>query len=181
MKLAYHYDYESHAFTGTSQIQKVAGYDEYIVPQFATWNTTPEFDEETEQAKFDVKNQKWFVEFKPVVVTGYHKQTHQLKVFDDASLVTDEYTLEKPSTRWDEWTNGAWVTNLRKIYISDYAQVDATRESLYRAQTDPLENEARRLERSGATAQELQVYYDRIDDLVAKIKADNPWPVNPEV
>ncbi len=56
------------------------------------------------------------------------------------------------------------------------AQVDATRAELYRTQVDPLELEARRLERQGATPEELQIIYDRIDSLTEKIKADNPWP-----
>ncbi|EEX94350.1 hypothetical protein VIA_001508 [Vibrio orientalis CIP 102891 = ATCC 33934] len=95
--------------------------------------------------------------------------------------IKDGFTLDEPTSEYDERINGTWVTDLSKKYIAEYAQVDATRESLYRSQTDPLENEARRLERSGATVQKLQVCYDRIDELVAKIKADNPWPVNPEV
>lgn len=123
----------------------------------------------------------WQVKTRFEKVIAYHKQTQQPKQFDDKSLVADEYTLIKPSTKYDDWIDSAWVTDISKKYIADYAQVDAIRESLYRTQTDPLENKTRRLERSGTTAQELQVYYDRVDELVAKIKADNPWPVKPEV
>jgi hypothetical protein len=111
MKIAYYYDYKTRIYQGESQIHKVAGYDEYILPQFSTWVAKPDFNEETEQAKFDVENQKWLVELKPVEVTAYHKQTHEFKVFNDSSLVTEEYTLEKPLTQWDEWVEGSWATN----------------------------------------------------------------------
>ena len=85
MKIAYHYDYKTFIYQGESQIHKVAGYDEYILPQFSTWVAKPVFDAETEHVKFDVKNQIWLVELKPVEVTAYNKQTHESKVFDDAS------------------------------------------------------------------------------------------------
>ncbi|OEE30737.1 hypothetical protein A1QO_15505 [Vibrio genomosp. F10 str. ZF-129] len=178
MKVAYHYDPKTLVYLGKSNVDNIAGYEDYILPQFATWVATAEFDEKTEQAKFDVQNQKWLVEPKPVEVTAYHKQTHESKVFDDASLVTDEYTLEKPSTQWDEWINDSWVTNLSNKYIHDYAQVDATRSTLYTQLTDPLESELARKARQGKT-DEVQVLSNRINELEAKIKAENPYPEAP--
>ncbi|NOH35619.1 hypothetical protein [Vibrio chagasii] len=178
MKIAYHYDYKTLVYQGESQIHKVAGYDEYILPQFSTWVPKTDFDEETEQAKFDVNDQNWVVELKPVKVTAYHKQTHESKVFDDASLVTGEYTLEKPLTQWDEWIDDSWVTNLSNKYIHDYAQVDATRSALYTQLTDPLESELARKQRQGKT-NEVQILSDRINELEAKIKAENPYPEAP--
>ncbi|NRF28921.1 hypothetical protein [Vibrio coralliilyticus] len=178
MKIAYHYDYNTLIYTGESQIHKVSGYDECILPQFSTWVVKPTYDEETEQAKFDVKNQKWHVELKPVEVTAYHKQTQESKVFDDASMVAGEYTLEQPLTQWDEWINDSWVTNVSNKYIHDYAQVDATRSALYTQLTDPLESELARKQRQGKT-DEVQMLSERIDELEAKIKAENPYPEAP--
>lgn len=178
MKTAYHYDYKTLIYQGESQIYKVTGYDEYILPQFSTWVANPDLDEETEQAKFDVKNQKWLVELKPVEITAYNKQTRESKVFDDASLVTDEYTLEKPLSQWDEWIDDSWITNLSNKYIQDYAQVDATRSALYTQLTDPLESELARKQRQGRT-DAVQVLSDRINELEAKIKAENPYPEAP--
>lgn len=178
MKLAYQYDYKTLIYQGESKVHMVAGYDEYILPQFSTWVAKPDFDEETEQAKFDVKNQKWLVELKPVEITAYNKQTRESKVFDDTSLVTDEYTLEKPLTQWDEWIDDSWVTNLSNKYIHDYAQVDATRSALYTQLTDPLESELTRKQRQGKT-DEVQVLSDRINELEVKIKAENPYPEAP--
>ncbi|CAK2903221.1 Tail fiber assembly protein [Vibrio crassostreae] len=178
MKIAYHYDYKTLIYQGESQIHKVAGYDEYILPQFSTWVAKPDFDEVTEQGQFDIKNQKWLVELKPVQVTAYHKKTQELKVFADASLVSGEYTLKKPSTQWDEWINNAWITNKSDKYIHDYAQVDATRSALYTKLTDPLESELARKQRQGETG-EVQVLSARINALEAKVKAENPYPTPP--
>lgn len=178
MKIAYHYDYKTLIYQGESQIHKVAGYDEYILPQFSTWVAKPAFDEEDEQAKHDVKNQKWLVELKPIQATAYHKKTQEPKVFADASLVSDEYTLKKPSTQWDEWINDAWVTNQSNKYIHDYAQVDTTRSALYTKLTDPLESELARKQRQGET-DEVQVLSDRINELEAKVQTENPYPTPP--
>lgn len=182
MKRAYHYDYKTLIYQGESQIYKLTGYDEYILPQFSTWLEKPTFDDETEQAKFDVKSQKWLVELKPVQVTAYHKQTHESKVFDDASLVTDEYTLEKPLTQWDEWINDAWVTNESNKYIAEYNQVDDARRSAYFQMVTPLIDEAKikrdliNTPESIAEAGELeqQALAARL-----KIQSENPWPTPP--
>lgn len=178
MKIAYHYDYQTLIYQGESQIHRVTGYDDYILPQLSTWVTKPIFDEETEQAKFDATNQKWLVELKTVEVTAYNKQTRESKVFDDTSLVTDDYSLEKPTTQWDEWIDDEWITNESNKYIHDYAQVDATRSALYTQLTDQLESELARKQRQGK-ADEVQVLSDRINELEAKIKAENPYPEAP--
>jgi hypothetical protein len=78
-----------------------------------------------------------------------------------------------------EYVDGIWVMDSSDKYIAEYAKVDTQREALYRKETDPLENEARRLERSGANAEQLNVYYERINELVDKIKTENPWPTPP--
>lgn len=178
MNIAYHYDYKTLIYQGESKIHKLTGYDKCILPQFSTWVAKPDFNEETEQAKFDVKKQKWLVELKPVAVTAYHKQTYEAKVFNDASLVKDEYTLEKPSTKFDEWINNTWVTNLSKKYIHDYDQIDNVRRNRYSQICDPLVAEAniKRLQGNEAEAQELEA-----QALAAwqEIHDDHPWPDNP--
>ncbi|MFS1922427.1 hypothetical protein [Vibrio lentus] len=180
MKIAHHYDYKTLIYQGQSKIHKVAGYDEYILPQFSTWVSKPAFDKVTEQAKFDVKNQKWIVESKPVEVTAYNKQTHESKVFDDASLVTNEYTVEKPSTQFDEWINSAWGTNQSNKYISEYDQVDSTRRAAYREISDPLYMEAWRKESKGLT-DEAAAFRRQADAAVELIQAENPWPTPPQL
>lgn len=180
MKIAYHYDYKTCIYQGESQIHKVAGYDESILPQFSTWVAKPDFDEETEQAKFDVKNQKWLVEPKPVEVTAYNKQTHESKVFDDASVVTDDYTLKKPSTQWDEWIDNTWVTNQSNKYIAEYDQVDSQRRAAYREVSDPLYMEAWRKESKGLV-DEAAAFRQQADAAVELIQAEHPWPTPTEV
>ena len=175
MKIAYHYDYKTFIYQGESQIHKVAGYDEYILPQLSTWVTKPVFDEETEQAKFDTTNHKWLVELKNVEVTAYNKQTRESKVFDDTFLVTDDYSLEKPTTQWDEWIDGSWITNLSNKYIAEYDAVDARRRMLFAEICDPLKMEALDMQFDGKheEAKELQRQARAAKE---KIKLDNPWP-----
>lgn len=178
MKIAYHYDYKTFVYAGERQIQKVAGYDDYILPQLATFLELPEFDSETEQARFDEQNQKWTVDTKFVEVTAYHKQTHEPKDFDDASLITDEYIKGEPATQWDEWTNGAWVTNESNQHIAEYNQVDNVRRGLYVQMCDPLIAEAniKRLQGFDVEAQAIEA-----QALAArgKIQTDHPWPTPP--
>ncbi len=180
MKIAYHYDYKTLIYQGESQIHKVAGYDEYILSQCATWVVKPEFDEATEHAKFDATNQKWLVELKPVEVTAYNKETLESKLFDDASLVTDDYTLEKPSTQWDEWIVDAWVTNESNKYIAEYDRVDDKRRGLYTIMCDPLKMEALDLIDLGKNEEAAQLKQQAIA-AKKKIKEENPWPTPPEV
>ena len=178
MKIAYHYDYKTLTYQGESQIHKVAGYDKYILPQFATWVAKPDFDKETELAKFDVKKQKWLVELKPVEVTAYHKQTRKPKVFADSSLVTDEYTLKKPLTQWDDWFNNDWVTNESDKHIAEYNQVDDKRRALYSQMCDPLKMEAIDLMDEGKEAEAFELKR-QAQAAKQKIKTENPWPTPP--
>lgn len=178
MKTAYHYDYKTLIYQGESQVHKVTGYDEYILPQLSTWVAKPTFDEETEQAKFDLKNQKWLVELKPVEVTAYNKQSRKPKVLDDASLVTDQYTLEKPFAEFDEWINDHWVANENNKYIAEYDAVDTKRRCLFAEMCDPLKMEALDMQFDGKheEAEELQRQARAAKE---KIKLDNPWPERP--
>lgn len=180
MKIAYHYNYSTLVYAGKSEVHELAGYKEYILPQFATWTAIPEFDQETEQAKFDVENHQWFVELIFVKITVYHKQTQKQKEFDDKSLVTTDYTVKKPLTPFDEYVSGKWVTNLSNKYIAEYDQVDSARRAAYREVSDPLYMEAFRKESQGF-AEEAMAYRNQADAAVVLIQAEHPWPTPPEV
>ncbi|AIW21142.1 hypothetical protein F0267_13985 [Vibrio coralliilyticus] len=176
MKIAYHYAPQTFLFAGTSQVHKVTGYDDYVLPQLATWLDLPEFIGSKQQLRFSVENQQWYIEDKPIEVIAYLKtDSSKTRAFTDKSVVTDDYTLVEPTTLFDEWINNVWVTNLSNKYIHDYAQVDATRSALYTQLTDPLESELARKQRQGKT-DEVQMLSERINELEAKIKAENPYP-----
>ncbi|MEZ9673707.1 hypothetical protein AB4282_20390 [Vibrio lentus] len=180
MKIAYHYNPESGVFSGESSVNKVSGYNDHIKPQCSTWVSPPDFDEETEQAKFDGVHQKWIVELKHVEVTAYHKQTQEPKQFDDVSLIADDYTQEKPLTQWDEWNGTTWVTNQSNKYIAEYDQVDSARRAAYRNVSDPLYMEALRKEARGLT-DDAADFRNQADAAVELIKAEFPWPTQVEV
>ncbi|PMM19531.1 hypothetical protein [Vibrio lentus] len=178
MKTAYFYDCDTFEYIGQRPVHKIDGYDDYLLPQLATFIEVPEFNSETEQAKFGEQSQTWTVEPKFVEVTAYHKQTHEPKDFDDASLITGDYTKDEPATQWDEWINNAWVTNQSNKYIAEYDRVDNVRRGLYAQMCDPLKMEAMDLMDEG---QETEARQLKLQALAAKqkIKAENPWPTPP--
>lgn len=100
------------------------------------------------------------------------------EVVSELGPIKEGFTPDKPLTDFDERIEGVWVTNLSNKHIHDYAQVDATRSALYAQLTDSLENELARKQRQGKT-DEVQVLSERIDELEAKIKAENPYPEMP--
>ncbi|MEZ8603638.1 hypothetical protein [Vibrio splendidus] len=178
MKTAYFYDCDTFTYIGLRPVHKIDGYDDYLLPQLATFIEVPEFDSETEKAKFDEQSRKWTVAHKFVEVTAYHKQTHETKDFNDSSLITDDYTKDEPATPWDEWINNAWVTNQSNKYIVDYDRLDNVRRGLYAQICDPLIAEAniKRLQGFDVEAQaiEAQALAAR-----AKIQTEHPWPTPP--
>ncbi|HDB1442978.1 TPA: phage tail protein [Vibrio cholerae] len=180
MKTVYHYNHATRLYVGKSIVSRVAGYDSYIVPQFATLVVPPEFDDTVEQARFDLKSGTWVIEPKLIKVTAYLKSdcTKQ-KEFDDVTLVTDDYTLKKPATQFDEWSDDAWVTNISNQYIDEFNQVDNLRRSLYFAMVDPLVSEANIKRLQGKEAEAIELERQAIAAR-EKIQLDHPWPVNPE-
>ncbi|WNJ96528.1 hypothetical protein RND59_05385 [Vibrio ruber] len=110
---AYHYSSESGLFVGTSTVFIEDGYDHYIKPQCATFTPPQEFDSTTQQCRYLRESDSWTVEYIPPQVTAYNKKTQQKKLFDDESLITDEYTLLEPDTEFDVWDDKTelWVTD----------------------------------------------------------------------
>ncbi|EJH64588.1 hypothetical protein [Vibrio cholerae] len=115
-----------------------------------------------------------------VKVTAYLKSdcTKQ-KEFDDITLVTDDYTLKEPATRFDEWIDDAWVTNISNQYIDEFDQVDNMRRGLYFTMVDPLVSEANIKRLQGKEAEAIELERQAIAAR-EKIQLDHPWPVNPE-
>lgn len=103
----------------------------------------------------------------------------QQKEFDDKTLVTDDYTLDAPKTRFDEWINDEWTTNLQNQYQAQVRQVTDKRAYLY-LDVDRLRSEAIsviELEGDEAKAEEYRL---QANALYMNIRDENPWPVNPD-
>ncbi|ELJ8580412.1 hypothetical protein RUK41_000549 [Vibrio cholerae] len=80
----------------------------------------------------DDKNCFWQVKKRFEKATAYLKSNcTQQKEFDDVTLVTDDYTLKKPATQFDEWIDGEWVTDAQSQYQWQVNQVSETRYRLY--------------------------------------------------
>ncbi|ENS1422645.1 hypothetical protein ACEZLA_001793 [Vibrio cholerae] len=128
----------------------------------------------------DDKNCFWQVKKRFEKVTAYLKSNcTQQKEFDDVTLVTDDYTLKKPATPFDEWIDEEWVTNLQSQYQWQVNQVSETRYRLY-LEVDRLRNEAVSIAETENDLDKAREYKLQADALYLKIRAENPWPVNPE-
>ncbi|MFA0233611.1 hypothetical protein [Vibrio sp. 10N.222.55.C7] len=98
----------------------------------------------------------------------------------ELGLIKAGFTIEQPSTQFDEWINGIWVTNKSNKYIAEYDQVDSARRAAYREVSDPLYMEAWHKESKGLV-DEAAAFRQQADAAVELIQAENPWPTPPEV
>ncbi|MDE1328508.1 phage tail protein [Vibrio aestuarianus] len=115
-----------------------------------------------------------------VKVTAYLKlDCTQQKEFDDKTLVTDDYTLDVPKTRFDEWINEAWVTNLQNQYQAQVQQVTDRRAYLY-LDVDRLRMEGHSVSEIEGDAVKAEEYRIQANALYLKIRDENPWPTPPE-
>ncbi|NNN99099.1 phage tail protein [Vibrio sp. B1-2] len=113
-------------------------------------------------------------------VTAYLKSDcTQQKEFDDKTLVTDDYTLDVPKTRFDEWINDEWVTNLQNQYQAQVQQVTDKRAYLY-LDVDRLANEGKRILDIEGDEAKAEEYRLQANALYLKIRSENPWPTPPE-
>jgi hypothetical protein len=179
MKIAYHFNPETLLFSDTSNVYLVHGYQEHIKPQCSTWEPLPKYNKIVEQCRYVTDEGTWRVEPKLVAIGAYHTLTQEEKTFDDITLVTDDYTIKKPTTKFDEWIDGSWITNLSNKYIAEYDKVDSKRRALYSHITDPLYIESMRAKEAGDIAK-YEDFKEQADALADKIKVENPWPINPE-
>ncbi|MEH0371282.1 phage tail protein [Vibrio mimicus] len=123
---------------------------------------------------------EWQVKIRFEKVTAYLKSNcTQQKEFDDVTLVTDDYTLKEPATRFDEWIDDDWVTNISNQYIAEFDQVDNQRRHLYFTMVDPLVSESNIKRLQGKEAEAIELERQAIAAR-EKIQLESPWPVNPE-
>ncbi|MCG6350637.1 phage tail protein [Vibrio fluvialis] len=129
----------------------------------------------------DDANCTWQVKTRFEKVSAYNKADKVNKIFDDYSLVTDDFTLKAPNTQFDVWNEalGNWQTDLQAQYEAEVQRVANVRENLYTQIVDRLNNEAkmiRRVEGDEAKAAECEA---QADAAYLKIRAENPWPSKP--
>ncbi|MGF1876657.1 hypothetical protein L4D77_15170 [Photobacterium frigidiphilum] len=104
------------------------------------------------------------------------RESKRVQTLDE---IEEGWGFTQPSTPFDEWVNGTWVTNVNHQYQAAYNQVDTLRRGLYVCVVDPLISEAtiKRLlgDEETSLALETQAIAAR-----TKIQAENPWPTPPE-
>ena len=101
-------------YVGAEVVKAPSGYDFVPKPQMATWNEPPSHNVTTHYALYDTASNSWSIHAKHVEVTAYHKETMDSKKFDDATLVTDDYTLLVPTSNKCTWDGLEWVEDVDK-------------------------------------------------------------------
>ncbi|KDM91395.1 hypothetical protein EA58_12610 [Photobacterium galatheae] len=122
----------------------------------------------------------WLIRKEKQPVTGWLKtDCSQSRQFDAAAEITDDYTPDKPATRFDIWTDSGWQTDEQAKFESEVRTINNLRRQQYAQIVDPLMNEAR-MQRMlgddvGAEKNEFQAqqWYERI-------REEHPWPQAPE-
>ncbi|EKO3451594.1 hypothetical protein QNE85_003329 [Vibrio fluvialis] len=129
----------------------------------------------------DDTNCTWQVKTRFEKVSAYNKADRVTKVFDDQSLVTDDFTLQAPNSQFDVWNEALdnWQTDLQAQYEAEVQRVTNIRESLYAQIVDRLNNEAKMIRRVEGNEAKAAEYEAQADAAYLKIRADNPWPIAP--
>ncbi|GIB70490.1 phage tail protein [Vibrio cholerae] len=129
----------------------------------------------------EVANNELVIKELYVRVAGYLKSDcTKKKYFDDKTLVTADYTLDVPKTRFDEWINDEWVTNLQNQYQAQVQQVNDRRAYLY-LDVDRLRAEATSILEIDGDSVKAEDYRMQANALYLKIRDENPWPIPPEL
>jgi hypothetical protein len=129
----------------------------------------------------EVVNSELVIKESYIKVTTYLKaDCTQQKEFDDKTLATDDYTLDAPKSRFDEWINDEWVTNLQNQYQAQVQQVTDKRAYLY-LDVDRLRAESKSVIEIEGDEVKAEEYRLQANALYLKIRSDNPWPTPPEV
>ncbi|EKO3451804.1 phage tail protein [Vibrio fluvialis] len=129
----------------------------------------------------DDTNCTWQVKTRFEKVSAYNKADRVTKVFDDHSLVTDDFTLKAPNTQFDVWDEELydWQTDFQAQYEAEVQLVTNIRESLYTQIVDRLNNEANMIRRVEGNEEKAAEYEAQADAAYIKIRTDNPWPTKP--
>lgn len=135
------YNYSSDGlFTTVSTAEKdPLEKDKYLIPAFATTQDVIEekngFDRVFKNADGSVPkysasapNATWQYEKQFVKCTAYNKKSQGQKEFDDETLVTEDYTLLVPESKYHTFENDAWtltdenaelqITDTRTLYVN---------------------------------------------------------------
>lgn len=104
----------------------------------------------------------------------------RIQTIRELGPIDDAWTQEKPSTQFDEWINGTWVTNKSNKYIAEYNHVDDVRRGLYSQICDPLKSEAIDKADDGYN-DEANALKRQAREAKKKIQTEHPWPTPPEL
>ncbi|EJL6850218.1 phage tail protein [Vibrio cholerae] len=114
-----------------------------------------------------------------VMRTIWNCEDGSTKEIDEQELIPEGWTDKERKTAFDRWIDGEWVTDAQSQYQWQVNQVSETRYRLY-LEVDRLRNEAVSIAETENDLDKAREYKLQADALYLKIRAENPWPVNPE-
>ncbi|EJK2102328.1 phage tail protein [Vibrio cholerae] len=114
-----------------------------------------------------------------VMRTIWNCEDGSTKEIDEQELIPEGWTDKERKTAFDRWIDGEWVTDVQSQYQWQVNQVSETRYRLY-LEVDRLRNEAVSIAETENDLDKAREYKLQADALYLKIRAENPWPVNPE-
>ncbi|MCR9970285.1 phage tail protein [Vibrio cholerae] len=117
--------------------------------------------------------------FSGVMRTIWNYEDYSRKEIDENELIPEGWTDKERKTAFDRWMDGEWVTDVQSQHQWQVNQVSETRYRLY-LEVDRLRNEAVSIAETENDLDKAREYKLQADALYLKIRAENPWPVNPE-
>lgn len=107
--------------------------------------------------------------------TIFNKIDGTSKTVSDLGSIPSDYTVLEPTTSFDKWVDGKWLTDKNDEYQFNYNQVDTIRRALYAAQVDPLLAEAA-VKKAMGLEKESADFIQQALALRAKIQKENQFP-----
>lgn len=114
-----------------------------------------------------------------IMLKVFNIKTRESKEIPDLLEIEKGWTEKQPTSQFDEWVGGQWVTNLDKQYQYDYNQVDNMRRALFTQNVDPLFVEAN-VKKIQGLEKEADLYVQQALALRKKIQDEHPWPLLPQ-
>lgn len=115
MKIAYLYSPITMEFLGTRNIELTNGYEDYRLPQCATWANPEDVGELAEFQCYVFSDLAWQIEADYRNQTIYSTENGEMsETVDYIGEIEDGYTLKKPQTTYDKWSTDQreWVTDV---------------------------------------------------------------------
>tara|TARA_R110001583_G_scaffold15059_2_gene62455 strand:+ start:19364 stop:19897 length:534 start_codon:yes stop_codon:yes gene_type:complete len=125
-------------------------------------------------AKIDFSGTEYILDYRGKKIYSTIDLTQSM-IIEELGDIGNGWTFNKPTTEFDTWYEGVWVTDEQAIFEAKIINIDNVRRSFYSSMSDPLISEAtiERLQGNENKAIELE---NQAIAAREKIRSENPWP-----